>query len=332
MYAGGNLKFPGLLAKELRETFKREAVTNERGTAYQRNPMVGRLCGLMLEAIDPGARVQSGCGLPRDVASVFGLWRGLARAHAGQLAAPLDGDGLRVFLEDWQRRRPGRGSNLDAWPREAPLIHLMYQLVHWLPEFQHDPAALPLLEMIGRAIIETAQTDAFRAAIVFDPDLERRSIESALWNVFRPIAEREISPTETEGGRLPLTTFNLLSIHQSKGLEFPMVIVDIGSEFGDGGEWSRFLRFPEAGSRAHRLEDEFRRFSALGKPSRDPVDRAFDDLIRKFFVAFSRAQDVLLLVGIGDATSGPRRIPNVAAGWTRDGVDHWNDSPGITLI
>jgi DNA helicase-2/ATP-dependent DNA helicase PcrA len=46
-------------------------------------------------------------------------------------------------------------------------------------------------------------------------------------------------------------------------------------------------------------------------------DRAFDDLYRQYFVAFSRAQDVLILAGLN--VSGPQgRISNVAAGYARD--------------
>ncbi|MDP3622507.1 MAG: ATP-dependent helicase, partial [Methanobacteriaceae archaeon] len=72
------------------------------------------------------------------------------------------------------------------------------------------------------------------------------------------------------------------------------------------------------------LEDELREFSPLGVPGRDSKDRAFDDLSRLYFVAFSRSQDVLLLVGLkpvmeGYVTQqGPRTIPNVASGWDRN--------------
>ena len=46
------------------------------------------------------------------------------------------------------------------------------------------------------------------------------------------------------------------------------------------------------------MEDSLRIYSSLGSSNRSGRDRAFDDLIRLYFVAFSRAQDVLLLVGL----------------------------------
>lgn len=68
------------------------------------------------------------------------------------------------------------------------------------------------------------------------------------------------------------------------------------------------------------MEDELRAFSALSTPQRSAVDRAFDDLIRKYFVAYSRAQDVLLLVGLNTVVD---RIPNIATGWDRNRNWHW---------
>jgi DNA helicase-2/ATP-dependent DNA helicase PcrA len=65
------------------------------------------------------------------------------------------------------------------------------------------------------------------------------------------------------------------------------------------------------------------------------LDRSFDDLVRKFFVAFTRPQDLLVLVGLGDSQEGPLgKVKNVAAGWTRDESSGslWNQLPGITYI
>jgi DNA helicase-2/ATP-dependent DNA helicase PcrA len=67
------------------------------------------------------------------------------------------------------------------------------------------------------------------------------------------------------------------------------------------------------------------------------LDRAFDDLIRQYFVAFSRAQDVLVLVGLTSVRDGyslksgkARQIENIATGWDRDGKWHWG--PGLANL
>ena len=46
---------------------------------------------------------------------------------------------------------------------------------------------------------------------------------------------------------------NILSIHQSKGLEFPLVIVDISSDFKINHAAHAFKRFPNDGGRSQRL-------------------------------------------------------------------------------
>ena len=73
------------------------------------------------------------------------------------------------------------------------------------------------------------------------------------------------------------------------------------------------------------MEDELRTSCPLGRPDRDSRDRAFDDLIRQYFVAYSRPQDVLLLIGLNSVINGYKTrdgtahsIPNVAVGWDRD--------------
>jgi DNA helicase-2/ATP-dependent DNA helicase PcrA len=79
------------------------------------------------------------------------------------------------------------------------------------------------------------------------------------------------------------------------------------------------------------LEDSMRRFSDLGAPARRGVDRAFDDLYRQFFVAFSRAQQVLLLVGLAPSLPGGR-VPNVATGWRRNRQCPWSPDYPFLLI
>jgi DNA helicase-2/ATP-dependent DNA helicase PcrA len=79
------------------------------------------------------------------------------------------------------------------------------------------------------------------------------------------------------------------------------------------------------------MEDLLRVHSPLGVPARAQQDRAFDDLYRQFFVAFSRPQDVLLLVGVVPTQPGGR-VPNVATGWDRNGVCQWAGRAPFVMI
>ena len=140
-----------------------------------------------------------------------------------------------------------------------------------------------------------------------------------------PIAAGVIGVNEELIETFPRDRLPVLSVHQAKGLEFPLVIVDVGSEFATRHHAQAFKRFPSAPAQAHRMEDAFRPCSPLGRPNRGALDRAFDDIYRQYFVAFSRPQDVLMLVGL-NAALPDGSIENVALGWDRQGRSEWAKS------
>ena len=115
-----------------------------------------------------------------------------------------------------------------------------------------------------------------------------------------------------------------MSIHQSKGLEFPLVIVDVGSKFKKNNIGTQSLRFPKKEPEYTNMEEYIRKYSELGQSERSEKDKSFDDLTRRYFVAFSRAENILLLIGLIPAIDGYNfnnkhmSIPNVALGWSRD--------------
>ena len=139
-----------------------------------------------------------------------------------------------------------------------------------------------------------------------------------------PISSGGVKVNETQYETLPEDRINVLSIHQSKGLEFPLVIVDVGSKFKTNNIKTQRLRFPKKIEDKETIEDSIRKYSTLGESERSEKDRLFDDLTRLYFVAFSRAESVLLLVGLNPAIEGyPIKnqhidIPNIALGWSRD--------------
>ena len=53
----------------------------------------------------------------------------------------------------------------------------------------------------------------------------------AIWNIFVPIALGAVSVDMDILEDIPKNRINIMSIHQSKGIEFPIVIVDVGSDF-----------------------------------------------------------------------------------------------------
>ena len=102
----------------------------------------------------------------------------------------------------------------------------------------------------------------------------------------------------------------IMTMHQAKGLEFPFVFV------GHMGETSKE-------SAAHQLEDAFAAFP--GNPQRvfvrpDAATRAKLDMIRQYYVAFSRAEYGLMFVG-SETHFGKNAVPcGPSKGWLRDRI------------
>lgn len=308
----------------------RQALEAQNPSAYVFNPRgqdlslisdVEVLCGLILECIDPNGTFQEAVGnLPREAVNTFNRWRRRAQRYIIQNPLPQDRNNLPNFVYSWQQRQP---QVQTGWPNEFHLANLAYELVTWIPNMQDDVEGLVYLEVIIRTINESARFSNFASYIDFRAERLQPSIQAALWGVFMPIAMGSVEVDEDLLETLPRDRLNILSVHQSKGLEFPIVIVDVGSDFRSNHWTQAFLRYPRSGNLTHKLEDELRQFSTdLARPERAGVDRAFDDLIRQYFVAFSRAEDVLVLVGLDGVRDG---IQNVATGWDRDGNWRWEE-------
>lgn len=306
-------RLPLLLRTQLENLNPLLQVFNPRGQSLNNIPSVEILCGLMLECLDPNILIQQSItNLPQYAVDELNRWR-----RRAQLLMQNNVQ-LSTFVNAWQNRTPIRRT---SWENEIHLNDLSYKLVTWIPHMQDDIEGLVYLEAVTRTINQAAQFSSYRSRIIFNPpQLEQRSIREAIWSVFLAIASGAIEINEDLLETLPADRVNVLSVHQAKGLEFPLVIVDVGSDFRTEHWTQAFFRFPRDGGSTSNIEDELRPFSPVGMPQRAGLDRAFDDLIRQYFVAYSRAQDVLLLVGLNSVRDS---IPHVATGWDRRWNWHW---------
>lgn len=232
------------------------------------------------------------------------------------------------FVTRWQIRRPYPetiNGNEQKWPERASLMELAYKLTTWIEDLQDDVEGIVYLEAITKSITQTGFFNDYHSTISFkNPQEERNSVLEAIWNIFIPLSTGGVSIDESLLETLPDNRINVLSIHQSKGLEFPLVIVDVGSRFKTNDIRTQRLRFPKMLSDNTTIEDSIRQHSSLGESERSEKDRSFDDLTRLYFVAFSRAESVLLLIGLYPSIEGYAKkndhfdIPNIAVGWSRD--------------
>lgn len=322
-------RLPFLLRQELGALSPPISVFNPRGEDAATIDVVERFGGLLLECLDAGGVLAGqSSGISRDALAIFTRWRDQAITFAqGPLAPP----GLLAYAQGWANRDPNRTGY--EWPKSTTAIELIYGLVHYLPELHDDPEGQVYLELFTRQLGACQQLGKFDGRVVTDPTnqgLSDAAVKELLRDFLAPIAEGVVDVNEELMETFPRDRLSILSIHQSKGLEFPLTIVDVGSDFKDLRA-PAFKRMPASGGPPHRMEDLLRPHSPLGVPARTQIDRAFDDLYRQFFVAFSRPQDVLLLVGVSPTLPGSR-VPNVATGWDRTGVCHWDPNRPFVLI
>ena len=319
----GTRSFLYFLRKNLKRFRNPIEMFNPRGIDLQDIDVVGIFCGLILECIDPeGSFQKSDKTIPNLAKRNMMRWRMKAKEYIKLNPEPREPITLSQFVTSWQLRRP-RG--YEEWPKSASLMELAYKITTWIEELQDDVEGIVYLEAITKSITQTGFFNDYHSTISFrNPKQERESVLEAIWNIFIPLSTGGVSIDESLLETLPDDRVNVLSIHQSKGLEFPLVIVDVGSRFKTNHIQTQKLRFPKGLKNETTIEDTIRQYSVLGQNERSEKDRSFDDLTRLYFVAFSRAESVLLLIGLNPAIEGYKNknqhfdIPNVALGWSRD--------------
>ncbi|HML05263.1 MAG TPA: DNA helicase UvrD, partial [Methanobacterium sp.] len=327
----GNSRLPFLLKDELSKFNPQIGVFNPRGQHLGRIPLIELICGLILECIDPDALIQKKLKIPRNSVLRFKVWRNKALNY---IVHPDNSGKVEIFKDTWKYEL-----NQDNEEKEILIVDLIPKIIRLMPEFQDDDEII-YIEVITKAIVQTGLFSDFGANIIVGKNYEinEDSVIEAIWNIFVPIALGAVSIDLDILEEVPKNRMNIMSIHQAKGLEFPIVMVDVGSDFKMNFSYHSFRRFPGAPGKSCTIEDKMREFSIVGKPSRNGLDRAFDDIIRQYFVAFSRPQNILILVGLNSVKDGyffngdTRYIPNIATGWDRDMEWYWESLNNIIHI
>lgn len=311
------------LPKLLREELEKKGIKgfNPRGRNIEKVEVVRLLCGLILECIDPGAEVQKSMKIEKQISSTLDSWR----REAIEFVNNHNSDELKEFFNAWRDRRPLNRSTDPEMSYKVPIAELAYSFARWLPELQEDPENLAYFELIQRVVDGSKTYNLYNSEIVFKIGSKKESegsVRDAIWAIFVPIASGGIDVDEELTEMIQASMLNIMSIHQSKGLEFPIVIVDVGSDASKELEY-RFFPVEVKGkvkrNTSINIEEELAPYSKAGcYGNRRALYRAFDDLIRLYFVAYSRAQDVLMLVGLNDLLNESNLIKNVALGWSRD--------------
>lgn len=289
-------------------------VFNPRGRSLGEIAVVQQLLGMALLCIDPqGSALRAIQHMNQQVRDRLMAWRQCGQQYSATDPEP---GGLQDFVRAWESRTPGANFR-RGWPNEWPFLNLVFTLVTWLPELQRDPEGQVYLEAVARTVAQSGQLNNFGASILHDQgSFDEASIRALIRGVFEPIAAEEVDVDEEIMPHVPRGYFPMMTIHQAKGLEFPLVIVDVGSDFRTNHPAQRMFRAPERGGSVHVLEDAVAPHCPIGplRAQRTAIERAWDDLRRLYYVSYSRPQDVLLLVGLNSQLRQPVRIRSVATG------------------
>ncbi|MDY6779206.1 MAG: PD-(D/E)XK nuclease family protein, partial [Halobacteria archaeon] len=134
------------------------------------------------------------------------------------------------------------------------------------------------------------------------------------WHFLEYLQSHDLDEPEDTFGTAPPDSVRVMTVHQAKGLEFPVVFV---TSLGED---------PRIG-RALWIEDTFASYSERNV-TEGAGTRAERDLVRQFYVAHSRAEEDLILLGTDDDVEGE----TVSLGYLEDGsplTKSWFESDRI---
>ncbi|PKN62415.1 MAG: ATP-dependent helicase [Deltaproteobacteria bacterium HGW-Deltaproteobacteria-15] len=317
-------RLPRLLRTRLAQMQPPVEVFNPRGRLLRDIPVVKHLLGTILNCIDGIGAQQSTLYLRAEPQRYLAHWRQEARNFAATNPVPSTPHSLEDFVQAWQTRTV-QGANM-LWPPEWPLLELCFKLMSWLPMLRDDPEGQVYLEAVSRAIAQAATFSPYRSTIITSQQPhDDNSVKAAIRDILAPIAESSVDVDEEIMPQVPRSRFPIMTIHQAKGLEFPLVIVDVASDYTRNHPLNRFRRFPEHPSSVQNVEDDLAPFCQIGplRQTRTGLQRSFDDLIRLYYVAYSRPECVLMLVGVDPCLRYQSSIRHVATGWSSDGTWSW---------
>ena len=158
-----------------------------------------------------------------------------------------------------------------------------------------------------------AQFEFLHNIIVLRPDGLERDLRSLFNQYFRFLMDGGITEYEDFEGVSPPGCVSFLTIHQSKGLEFPVVLVDSLNNVP--------TRSDEEIDKA--LAEHYREEEAFEPPERIK----YFDFWRLYYTAISRAQDLLILTGPENREGkGRARLPSAYFAPLYDALPDWREA------
>jgi len=273
-------------------------VYNPRSRQYLQQDEVKAALGALFEILDPDPDYKE-MYVPREAVKACEDWRdtfrGMSQVHKGireyveaankVIKSGRSGDYINSSLQEILYHI----LNLEpfaSWLDDPERTFRLGQLTHLVEAFASSP--IPKHPGVSRGSLKISSQD--------DGELSWQWRMTLYHSFVTLLCEEGLSDPEDEDVLYPPDRVPVMTVHQAKGLEFSFVFV---SRMDEGFD-------TEA---QHRLEEEFAQFRTRVNPLMPAIERAKQDLIRFYYVAYSRAQYALIMMVPKD-----RLLPGEAAG------------------
>jgi len=260
---------------------------NPRSRAMLEQPEVQITLGALLEALDSTDRLNEMSSKQPYQNMLLRDWRKAFHSEPRRSQ-------LLQYIERVQSSIRNGASN-NALDME--LLELFYTIINREPlrQAQDDPEQTLRLSILSDVL--EAYTNVYGAILRMDTHLRgeislpwKRSFYFSFLDL---LISEGLNEFEDRGETFPVDRLPIMTFHQAKGLEFPIVFV------GSIGITPEYVRW-KSQSKEFALEDLLKPWrTSLGSkrlPPFDAVERATQDTIRLYYVAYSRAQDSLILL------------------------------------
>ncbi|WP_041737543.1 UvrD-helicase domain-containing protein [Desulfurobacterium thermolithotrophum] len=238
-------------AGEIRQTFEKKGIPvyNPRAKSLIYQKEIGVMLGALLNILPEESNI------PNSLKETISFWKETFE---------------RESSEELKKKVKELSSTIN--PENLNILELFYQLLSYEPlkSFKENILTSANLARLSQLISSFSQMVE-----------ERNSLISEFFRTFLFILSTKSADLQ-EVKEVPQDMFPIMTIHQSKGLEFPIVIV--GDLDNISGDW-----------KLGKMEELFERF-LKNYTKGFSWERNTLDAVRKFYVAYSRAQYCLIIL------------------------------------